>query len=304
MIEKILRIFPDNLLNRWNNPNDLVQVFLGPRQVGKTTAAIRLSKSESTLFFSADSPASPPASVIEHQWRLARDIPSDDRTLVLDEIQKVPGWSEVVKLMWDEDRRLEHKLRVALLGSSALLIEKGLAESLTGRVELNFFPHWTLQEVRSLRPVTIDEYIQLGGYPKAYSFGADLARARSYIEHSIVEPTLGRDILSLHAVDKPALLRQLFWYVSKLPARIVSFDKIIGSLQYRGNSATLAHYAELLKMAFIVVPIFKFSNAKHRTKKSLPKWIFPNSALVDVDGLDSNHYPDFDSKGREELRGE
>lgn len=273
------RVFPRKLAEKWANPHDLIQVFLGPRQVGKTTAAVSLSDPSRTIFFSADAPAPPPISAIEEQWKLAREIPSEDRTLILDEVQKVPGWSEVVKRLWDEDQRSNFKLRVAVLGSSALLIEKGLADSLTGRFEMNFFPHWTLSEVRMLRDVGIDEYMQLGGYPKAYGFN-DAERAREYIEQSIVEPTLGRDILALHAVDKPALLRQLFWYVSKLPARIVSFDKILGSLQDRGNSATIAHYAELLRMAFLVAPIFKYSRAAHRTKRSLPKWIFPNPALI------------------------
>ncbi len=282
------RIFLNNLSERWNDHKGLIQVFIGPRQVGKSTTAESLADPNHTVFFSADAPAPPPASVIEEKWKLARAIKNVDRTLVLDEIQKIPGWSEVVKKLWDEDKRDKFPLRVALLGSSALLIEKGLSESLTGRFEANFFPHWTLAEVRQLSKVSIDKYLKLGGYPKAYSFAEDLERALSYIEQSIVEPTLGRDILSLHAVDKPALLRQLFWYVSKLPAQIVSFEKILGSLQDRGNSATLVHYAELLRLAFLVVPIFKYSQATHRTKRSLPKWIFPNPALVS---------PKNDSKG-------
>lgn len=276
------RTFPKDLAKRWQNPNGLIQVFVGPRQVGKTTTANSLANPASTIFMNADAPAPPAIAAIEEKWNLARKIADDERTLVLDEVQKIPGWSEVVKRLWDEDQRSKLKMRVALLGSSALLIEKGMSESLTGRFEANFFPHWTYGEVQKLTPVSINEYVTLGGYPKAYSFGEDTERARAYLEQSIIEPTLGRDILSLHAVDKPALLRQLFWYVSKLPAQIVSFDKILGALQDRGNSATIAHYAELLKMAFMVVPIFKYSQATHRTKRSLPKWIFPNPALVSL----------------------
>lgn len=277
---KISRLFPNNLAAHWRDHKGLIQVFLGPRQVGKTTAAVALAAPLNTIFFSADAPAPPSALVIEEQWVLARAIEDPDRTLILDEIQKVPGWSEIVKRLWEEDKRNGVRLRVALLGSSALLIEKGLSESLAGRFEINFFPHWCLSEVRQLTSVDLDRFLVLGGYPKAYDFGDDLERARSYIENSIIEPMLGRDILALHAVDKPALLRQLFWYVTKLPAQIVSFEKILGSLQDRGNSAPLVHYAELLRLAFAVVPIFKFSAAENRTKRSLPKWIFPNSALV------------------------
>src|SRR5262249_7509819 len=151
---------------------------------------------------------------------------------------------------------------------------------LTGRFEVNFFPHWTFFEVAQLKNVSWKEYIFFGGYPKVYDFLDDRARAREYIDNSIIEPTLGRDILALHSVDKPALLRQLFWYVCKTPCRIVSFQKILGDLRDRGNSATLAHYAELLRLAFLVVPIFKYTKQPHRAKRSLPKWVFPNPALI------------------------
>jgi len=269
-----------------------MQVFVGPRQVGKTTAAVELSDSSSSVFFSADAPSPPSSDLIEVHWNKARAIPSEKRTLILDEVQKIPGWSEVVKRLWDEDQREKRTLRVGILGSSALLIQKGLSESLTGRFETHFFPHWTFGEVQLLHPITVEQYLRFGGYPKAYAFLDDLERGLEYISNSIIEPTLGRDILALHAVDKPALLRQLFWYVSKLPAHIVSFEKILGALQDRGNSATLVHYAELLRLAFLVVPIFKYSTAPHRTKRSLPKWIFPNVALVDVPA-DGSHNSGF-----------
>ncbi len=277
----MLRRFPEHLKTRWDDPKGLIQIFIGPRQVGKTTAAIELLNPDITIFFTADAPAPPSVSVIEEKWNLARKTPSPERTLVLDEVQKIPGWSEVVKRLWDEDQRKKIRLRVALLGSSALLIEKGLSESLTGRFEINYFPHWMFSEIKNLSGCSLEEYAYFGGYPKVYDFKDDPLRAEEYIAGSIVEPTLGRDILALHSVDKPALLRQLFWYVSKLPAQIVSFEKILGSLQERGNSSTLVHYAHLLSLAFLVVPIFKYTKAPHTSKRSLPKWILPNSALID-----------------------
>ena len=135
-------------------------------------------------------------------------------------------------------------------------------------------------EIHALAGASIEQYMRWGGYPKVYELIDDEERAADYIENSILEPSLGRDILALHSVDKPALLRQLFWYVSRLPSQIVSYEKILGHLQDRGNSATLVHYAELLKQAFLVCPIHKFSAAQHRTKRSTPKWLFPNPGLV------------------------
>ncbi len=275
------RLLPKSLLEHWVDPKGLIQVAIGPRQVGKTTAMTRLMDKRNTLYASADLPSPPTADFIIDRWKEARELPSEKRMLILDEIQKIPRWSETVKMLWDEDRRKEKSLNVWILGSSAILVEKGLSESLTGRFELNYFPHWIYPECKKIFKTNLKEYSELGGYPKVYSLRDDKERSKEYILNSIVEPTLGRDILILHAVNKPALLRQLFWYVSKLPSQIVSFEKILGHLQGQGNSATLVHYAELLEMAFILLPLSKFSPKIHRTKRSIPKWIIPNPALVD-----------------------
>jgi len=261
---------------------DLIQVIYGPRQVGKSTAILELAKESSSFYVSADSPSFPKAESIWEEWEKARQTLPENGVFIFDEIQKIPRWSEAIKKIWDERIRKGTKQNIWILGSSALLLEKGLSESLTGRFEINYFPHWTFGEVESIFKVSLEDYVYWGGYPKIYSLYNDSERADDYLFNSIIETTLGRDILSLHSIDKPALLRQMFWYISRLPAQIVSFEKILGSLQGKGNSATIVHYAELLKMAFLIVPIFKYSNAKHRTKKSIPKWIIPNPALVDV----------------------
>lgn len=274
------RILPPDLHQKLAHPRGLIQVLSGPRQVGKTTAARSLFPAATTHYASADLPTPPTADFITENWRQARAIPTAERTLVLDEVQKIPRWSEVVKKLWDEDTAAGFPLRVSLLGSSAILIEKGLSESLTGRFEIHYFPHWTFVECRQAFGITLTDYVRIGGYPKTYDFLDDPERLENYIQNGIIEPALGRDILSLHAIDKPALLRQLFWYVSRLPAQIVSYQKILGHLQGRGNAATLIHYAELLRQAFLVVPINKFSPKIHRIKKSMPKWLFPNPGLI------------------------
>lgn len=276
------RIFPKSLKKRWVDPKCLIQVFTGPRQVGKTTAATTLMDAKTSIYASADQPAPPDTDFIVSNWKQARAIASDNRTLILDEVQKIPRWSEVVKSLWDEDQRKKLKMRVCLLGSSSLLIEKGLSESLTGRFETNYFPHWTFGECQKCFSISLKDYVHIGGYPKSYDFKDEPERLNEYLQNSIIEPTLGRDILLLHSVDKPALLRQLFWYVSRLPSQIVSYEKILNHLQGTGHSATLVHYAELLSQALLVVPISKFSQRSHRTKRSLPKWILPNPGLVDL----------------------
>lgn len=280
------RLLPSSFSRHWLNPAGLIQIVIGPRQVGKTTALMKRMNPKSSIYASADLPAPPTSDFILEHWKKAQVLADSSNqnqkiTLVLDEVQKIPRWSEVVKKLWDEDQIKGSKIQIWLLGSSAILIEKGLSESLTGRFESNYFPHWIYKECHEAFSATLGDYIRLGGYPGAYRFKDDIERGVEYLQNGIVEPTLGRDILALHSVDKPTLLRQLFWYVSKLPAHIVSYEKILGHLQGKGNSATLVHYAELLAQAFLVLPISKYSTTQHRVKRSIPKWIIPNPALVD-----------------------
>jgi predicted AAA+ superfamily ATPase len=266
----------------WADPRELIQVVVGPRQVGKTTTLESLTAGDaSCIFASADTPSPPTAEFIVEHWNQTRAIRSPRRILVLDEIQKIPRWSEIVKGLWDEDKRKKLKIRVGLLGSAALLIEKGLSESLAGRFELHRFPHWSFGECRQAFDIKLKQFLTLGGYPKTYDLLDNEDRAQNYIQNSIVEPSLGRDILSMHAIEKPALLRQLFGYVSKLPSQIVSFQKILAKIQGSGNAATLMHYADLLEMAFLIKGLARYSAKAHRTKRSIPKWIVMNSGLVD-----------------------
>ncbi len=275
------RIIPKSLQNRLKSENSLIQILIGPRQVGKTTAITESIDLNTCIFASADTPTPPSTDFIIENWKKARLLNVNRKTLVLDEVQKVPRWSEVVKSLWDEDARNKQIMNVWLLGSSALLIDAGLSESLAGRFESLFFPHWIYLECKTAFDVTIDEFVTIGAYPKVYSFKDDPERRVEYIHNSIIETTLGRDILALKSIEKPALLRRLFGYVRKLPSQIISFEKILGHVQGKGNSATLVHYAELLRMAHLLIPLEKYSSSLHRTKKSIPKWIIPNTALID-----------------------
>src|SRR3989338_6471039 len=162
------RVLPKNLRKNLENPHGLIQVLSGHRQVGKTTAAVTLLQGPQTIYANADLPLTPTADFIVEHWQQARAIEAADRTLILDEVQKIPRWSEVVKGLWEEERIARREMRVCLLGSSAVLIDRGLSESLTGRFEVSFFPHWLFPECRKIFGATLEEYIRIGGYPKAY----------------------------------------------------------------------------------------------------------------------------------------
>jgi predicted AAA+ superfamily ATPase len=271
------------LAARLAEPRRFLQILAGPRQVGKTTLARQVAESfgGETHYATADLPATPDPLWIEQQWRLGRMLAAGKPALlVLDEIQKVPRWSETVKRMWEEDSHSGTSLRVVLLGSSRFLLDRGLTESLAGRFELIRAPHWSLAEMREAFGWNVETYVYFGGYPGAASLATEPARWKSYILDSIIEPTLARDVLQLVRIDKPALLRRLFMLGCTYSAQVLSYQKMIGQLQDAGNTTTLAHYLELLGRAWMLTGLSKFTGEAVRSRGSSPKLLALNPALV------------------------
>lgn len=278
------RIF-DLLASRLVEDAARIQVVGGPRQVGKTTV-VRQVLSEIEMpshYASADDPTLRDSAWLEAQWeegrRLAR-VRNGAAVLAVDEIQKVSGWAETVKRLWDEDRGAEMPLRVVLLGSAALLVQHGLSESLTGRFELIRAPHWSFGEMHDAFGLSLDEFVYFGGYPGAATLIEDESRWVSFVLDSIVETTLSRDLLLLTRVDKPALLRSLFRLVCDYSGQVVSYQKLTGQLQDAGNTTTLAHYLDLLAAAGLAVGLEKYSSGKVRQRRSTPKLLALDTGLV------------------------
>jgi len=196
------------------------------------------------------------------------------------EIQKIRGWSEVVKRLWDEDSFGGLPLKVILLGSSRLLLQKGLGESLTGRFELLEATHWTFPEMKAAFGFSVEDYILYGGYPGAANLKDDETRWRTYVRESIAEPSISRDILEMEQIAKPALLRQVFHLGCTYSARILSYQKMLGQLQDAGNATTVAHYLHLLGQAGLVCGLEKFFEEQLRTKASSPKLVVCNNSLL------------------------
>ena len=235
-----------------------------------------------THYATADGPSPPGSGWIEQQWEAGRVAAraSDGATLILDEIQKVAAWSEAIKRLWDEDSRHRTRLRVVVLGSSALLVQKGLTESLGGRFEVVRLPHWSLAEMKAAFGWNVDQFVYFGGYPGAAPLIEDGDRWAAYIRDSLIETTVSRDILLLARVDKPALLRRMFQLACDYSGQILSYQKMLGQLQDAGNTTTLAHYLDLLAGAGLATGLSKFSGSRVRQRGSIPKLQALNTALV------------------------
>lgn len=275
------------LQQRLEESRRFIQVLSGPRQVGKTTLVRQLMEEVHlpAHYASADEPTLQGAVWVEQQWEIARlktKAVGDERQealLVLDEIQKIPRWSDQVKRLWDEDTLRGNPLKVILLGSAPLLIGRGLNESLAGRFETIPITHWLFSEMRDAFGWDLDTYMYYGGYPGAASLIEDRQRWARYIIDSLVETTISRDILLMSRVDKPALLRQMFMLGCDYSGQILSFQKMLGQLHDAGNTTTLAHYLQLLAGAGMVVGLSKYYGSKIRQRGSSPKLQVYNTAL-------------------------
>ncbi len=262
------------LKSRLSEKNPPIQVVIGPRQIGKTTA-IKNVLSSSGDYHSADSPTPLQFEEIQGWWE--HSLTRKNPLLAIDEVQKIHGWSEVIKKLWDGT---ENRPKLILSGSAALSIEKSLKETLAGRYELIRANHWNFSEAQKTFNMTLKDFIEFGCYPGAQRFRKDLDRWGDYIKDSIVEPAIGRDIMQLHPVENPALFRQVFLLATQLPAQIVSLNKLQAQLQDRGALATIQHYLNLLNAGFLVTGLQKFSESGFRVKASPPKIIVHDNALL------------------------
>ena len=275
----------DQLKNRMLEKRRFIQVVSGPRQTGKTTAVLQALEtlSKPHHFISADDPALASPEWLRNEWekaRLTQKQTGREVILTIDEVQKIPDWPSMVKLLWDEDTRKKLPIKVILLGSSSLLIQKGLNESMAGRFEVLFCQHWNYKECKTAFKFKLDDFLFFGGYPGAAVLKDDVERWARYIGSSIVEPVISRDILQMEEVRKPALLRSLFTLGASNSAQELSYTKILGQLHDAGNTVTLAHYLELLDKANILCGLSKYSANKIRVRQSSPRFLVYDTSLL------------------------
>ena len=280
------RSYLKQIKSRMEEPRKFIQVILGPRQVGKTTMVNQLLSQLSIPYIneSADAIAATNSAWLMQAWETARlkmkASGTSEYLLVIDEIQKIDNWSEVVKQQWDKDTREKVNIKVILLGSSRLLIQKGLTESLAGRFETFYLGHWSFAEMEAAFGWSIEQYIYFGGYPGSATLINDEGRWKNYIKDSLIETSISKDILMLTRVDKPALLKRLFELGCLYSGQILSYTKIIGQLQDAGNTTTLANYLKLLSDCGLLGGLEKYAGNVIRQRSSSPKFQVYNNALL------------------------
>ena len=273
------------ITERMKEPRRLIQVVMGARQIGKSTVVKQVLKDLDMpyQFFSADNVPATNSAWISDCWAAVRSLKESKGwgsvILVIDEIQKIANWSEVVKKEWDDDTFHDRNIKVLLLGSSRVLLEKGLSESLAGRFEEIRMSHWSYQEMKECFGFSLDQYMFYGGYPGAATLIGDEDRFSQYIQSAIIEATINKDILMDTPISKPALLRQTFELGAAYSGELLSLNKMLGSLQDAGNTVTLAGYINLLDESGLLCGLQKFSVDMARRRASIPKLQAYNNAL-------------------------
>lgn len=250
--------------------NGLIQVLLGPRQVGKTTSILKLLEdffAGQAYYVSADKVFNADSHWIREQWHIAHN---EKKILVIDEIQKCYNWAEVIKSLFDETKRKKQAVRCILLGSSSLEIQKGLTESLTGRFQLNQAYHWNFYESKEAYGLSFEEYMKFGGYPGSYPLIKDREWV-AYVKNSIIATVIEKDILQFQTVKNPALFRQAFDILMAYPAQEISYTKLLGQLQEKGNVELIKNYISMYEGAFLMKALEKFSAKVIKIKSSSPK---------------------------------
>jgi hypothetical protein len=274
--------------SRLEEPRKFIQVVMGPRQVGKSTVVKQVLQEFPLpyLQYSADSVPATSGAWISDCWAAARSLKEskgyDCLLLVIDEVQKINNWSEAVKKEWDDDTFHDRNIKLLLLGSSRVMLEKGLSESLGGRFEEIRMTHWSYAEMRDCFGFTLDQYVYYGGYPGAAELIYDPDRWEQYLQSAIIDTTINKDILINTPINKPALLRQTFELGASYSGEILALNKMLGSLQDAGNTVTLAGYINLLDEGGVLCGLQKYSVDFARRRASIPKFQVYNNALKTI----------------------
>lgn len=272
------------LEKRLREPRRFIQIVIGPRQTGKSTAVAQALDNLTSvkLEYAFDRPLDQNVAKLEDLWNQARDLLKEvpEVILSLDEIQKVPDWSSTVKFLWDEDTRKENNLKVVLTGSSALTLQSGMSESLKGRFEEIVSTQWTFAECSEAFGYSLDDFLFFGGYPGASVFKDDTDRWFAYVHDAIIEPTITQDVLEMETVKKPAILRALFEIGATYSAQEISYRKLLGQLDDQGNTDVISHYLDLLSTAGLLSGLKKYDEKLLTSRTSSPRLMVHDTSLM------------------------
>jgi len=273
--------------------------FTGLRRVGKTTLMLKIVQDaikdgldpRAILYFSFDEfRESQIRDVLrEYETLMSTDLSSGRHLLLLDEIQKLAGWEDQLKALYD---RLRKTLKVIISGSESLFIRKGSRETLAGRLfeftilPLSFREYLNFREVK-FEPLELhekelsrhfDEFLLTEGFPELVGF-KDKTVLRKYLRESIVEKVIFRDLPTLLGVRDVSSLESVLNVLMDEPGQLVELSELAGELKL--SRQTLSNYLTYLEQCFLVRKLYNYSKGRRKVERKLKKY-YPTIVSVDL----------------------
>lgn len=202
--------------------------------------------------------------------------------IFVDDVQCLIDFSSYIKPLWDQDRRFNYPIHVVLTGSTSLLIQENLTDSMVGRILPISLHHWSYGDMSKAFGVSLDDYLLYGGYPggQVYLNSERIREWSDWVEQSIIQESLDQDILAHLRVDKPQLMRDFFRYSVRFSSQVVSLRKMMQGLDDVGNPQTLKRYLGYFEKSQLMVGLANYDLPLSKRSSSLPKYLALNTALI------------------------
>ena len=271
----------------------------GLRRVGKTTLMLKAAQDairkgfdpKDVLYFSFDEFREIKTREVlsEYEKLTGRDLGKGRRLVLLDEIQKLAGWQNELKAVYDRYRR---NLKILISGSESLFIRKGSRENLAGRlfefkIEPLNFREYLVFKGKVYKPIDLyekelanlfDEFILTQGFPELVGV-KDRSVIRKYLRESIIEKVVFRDLLSLLEIRDISLLESLLNILTEEPGQLLEVSQLAGELAV--SRQTLSNYLSYLEQSFLVRKLYNYSTGRRKVERKLKKF-YPTIVSADL----------------------
>ena len=249
--------------------------LLGPRQVGKTTLALRLADQleSKAVYLDLELPS--------HRAKLSDPElylnAQGDRLVILDEIQRLPGLFEVLRGIIDDRRRKGRRHgQLLLLGSASIELLKQSSETLAGRIAYVELTPLLAEEVAAKRPSDRDRLWLRGGFPD--SFLAEDDAASIEWREEFIGTYLERDIPLLGPRIPAETLRRFWTMLAHEQGTLLNAAAVAAGIGVSGQ--TVGRYLDLMVDLLLVRRLQPWSTNSGKRLVRSPKVYVRDSGLV------------------------
>jgi predicted AAA+ superfamily ATPase len=248
---------------------------LGPRQVGKTTLALRLAEESDTkaVYLDLELPSQRAKLSDPELYFRAHE----DRLLILDEIQRRPGIFEVLRGVIDDRRRKGRRTgHFLLLGSASIELLQQSSETLAGRIAYSELTPLLAEEVATRQRPHRDRLWLRGGFPDSFLAANDAASVEWREE--FIGTYLERDIPLLGPRIPAETLRRFWTMLAHEQGTLLNAASVAGAIGVSGQ--TVGRYLDLMVDLLLVRRLQPWAKNTGKRLVRSPKVYVRDSGLV------------------------